>query len=169
MIGCFCISRVPVAPRKPARSVTGAPVASVSIRPWSSWTGRSSTIGSARSVLVVPARSTCIVSGSSRLLRIAARTSAHVETGVPLIEVMVSPGLSPAALAGAIGMSSVHSVAACWPCCWMSTHSLTAEIVGVATAMPLRVKMPVKRTSAMSRFITGPPIMMTIRFQIGSW
>ena len=97
------------------------------------------------------------------------RTSVHVETCVPLIEVIVSPGLSPASLAGATGMSSVHSVAAVWPISLMSTHSLTAETVVVVTARPFIVQMPPRTTRAMSRFITGPPIMMTIRFQIGSW
>ena len=97
------------------------------------------------------------------------RTSVQVSTRSPLTAVIRSPGLRPASFAGATGMSAVHSSLVCWPEREMSTHSLTEETCVVVTAMPLSVKMPVKRTRAMTRFIIGPPIMMMTRFHTGSW
>ncbi len=92
-----------------------------------------------------------------------ADASAKVATAVPSTETMTSPGSMPAATEGAGGSAAVHSVAPA-----AGTHSDSAATVVVAVWTPIPLKMIVNSTIARRRFITGPPSMMTTRFQTGS-
>jgi hypothetical protein len=84
---------------------------------------------------------------------------------VPSNETMTSPGLRPAAAAGAFLLASVHF--------WSSgadtgsTHSETLERRGVSSGMPNPVIVIVSSTIAMTRFIVGPPSMITSRWCTG--
>ncbi len=83
-----------------------------------------------------PSRSKTTVIGLSRLPRMATRTSSHVFTRFPATEMSSSPGLRPAALAGATGMSGVHASGVFCPAFLTSTHSLTLDSLGVTSGRP---------------------------------
>ena len=78
---------------------------------------------------------------------------------------MTSPGCRPAAAAGATGSDAAHSVRSASA---GMTHSLTLETVVVAVCTPMPDSRIANSTIANSRFMTGPPSMMTTRFQTGS-
>ena len=94
-----------------------------------------------------------------------AAASSNVETGVPPIETIVSPGRMPAAAAGAVG--SLDWQSARWALAGM-THCETDATVVVPCVTPMALRAIAERTKARRRFITGPPSMMMIRFQTGS-
>ncbi|BBE22307.1 hypothetical protein MN0502_11900 [Arthrobacter sp. MN05-02] len=80
-----------------------------------------------------------------------------------------SPGWRPASKAGAAGSSGAQSVcpvAACWLA--GTTHRYTSDNVVVACALPKPMMRTAKSTVPIRRFISGPPSMMMIRFQMGS-
>ena len=67
----------------------------------------------------------------------------------------------PARFAGATGSPALHATGAVAPTVCTVTHCETELICGVSSRMPYVVATPVRSTTAMSRFIVGPPSMMT--------
>ena len=114
------------------------------------------------SVRRVPSRSTTTSVGWSTRGRIRAPTSVVLRIGWPLMETNSSPGRMPAWYAGVLGSEGAHVVRVAASLAG-TTHSLTtatrAPSCGFAT--PYSVKTPVSSTTAMTRFMNGPPSMMT--------
>jgi hypothetical protein len=145
--------------------VIGRPSEPTTGLPSESNTWRSSSTGATRTSNVRPSRSTPSVTLRSGFARIAVRTWSQSLTGAPSNERMTSPGLSPAAAAGALRSASVHF--------WSSgavtgsTHWETLESLGVSSGTPKPVIVIVSSTMAMTRFIVGPPSMITSRWRTG--
>jgi hypothetical protein len=156
---------VGLTPRKPTFSVIIRPSEPTTGLPSASNTWRSSSTGATRTSNRLPSRSTPRVTLRSGFARIAVRTWSQSLTGVPSNETMTSPGLSPAAAAGALGSASVHF----WSsgACAGSTHWETLERRGVSSGIPKPVIVIVSSTTAMIRFIVGPPSMITSRCRTG--
>src|SRR6185312_13194557 len=96
--------------------------------------------------------------------RTTALTWSQVLTRVPPIDRIRSPGRSPALLAGATGSLAVQAGGVVAPAVCTVTHWETELICGVYSRMPYVVATPASSTTAMSRFIVGPPSMMTSFF-----
>src|SRR4051812_939751 len=100
---CLTIAVVGVTPRKPTRSVSRWPSEPSTGWPFLSVTYRSLATGVTWTVSDCPARLMPRLTVLPPAPAIAWRTCSQEETGRPANETMVSPGLSPAAAAGAAG------------------------------------------------------------------
>src|SRR5690606_8291969 len=105
-----------------------------------------------------PPRSTTTESGMPGEARTMSETSANVDTGVPSMETIVSPGSNPATWAGGAGSVGAQALEPD-----AGTHSDSAETVVVAVCTPIPLKTIVNSTIARTRFIVGPPSITITR------
>ena len=156
-IGCRTYSVVAVIPTKPTSAVVTAPSAPR--------TSRSASIGVTRRVCSAPSRRTTTSSVRFGAAWMMADAAAKLSTSVPSTETMTSPGWMPASAAGDAGSPGAQAV---WVDPDGSTHSLTAAIVVVAVCTPMPLKTIANSTTAITRFISGPPSMTMTRCHTGS-
>ena len=133
--------------------------------PFSSVTYRSLSIGVTTRVTSSPSRTTTRSMASSGLSRMIAVDSFHESIGWPATETMRSPGSMPAAAPGAAGSPGSHV--------WRSlvagrAQAETDPTVVEACATPKPMSSTPKSTTASTRFMNGPPNMITMRFHTDS-
>jgi hypothetical protein len=152
-------------PMKPASTVTGSPASSSTTWPFSSVTYRSLRSGVTSTATRSPSRTTTISMGWSGCSRMIAVDSFHEAMATPSTDTISSPGCRPASAPGAAGSPGSHA--------WRSlvagrAHSETDPMVVDGCTTPKPMSRIANSTIASSRFMNGPPNMMTTRFHTGS-
>jgi hypothetical protein len=85
----------------------------------------------------------------------------------PSTETMTSPARMPAAAAGVGGSAGVQARSGCASCA-ESTHRDTTDTRGVVCGRPVVVRKTPRNRVARTRFISGPPSMITSRLGTAS-
>ena len=95
---------------------------------------------------------------------ISSAASFQLRRAEPLMARILSPDSRPAASAGDGLESSVHCSVT-----FTGTQGETSATVVDTWLTPIPLSPKVSNTVPRMRFITGPPNMMIMRFQTGSW
>nr|BFE82203.1 hypothetical protein GCM10020093_048040 [Planobispora longispora] len=107
-----------------------------------------------------PARSIPISTGPAPLARMARVADSQSATGFPATETMTSPGRRPARAAGLAWSAEVQVGFFAYSAA-VFTQSGTAETSVLSTPTPKPMSTTANRTKASTKFIAGPPNMMT--------